>query len=635
MSVMRLLTQKRFGPFFLTQCSGAFNDNVFKNAMVIMLTYKSASESEGGLMVNAAAGLFILPFFLFSPIAGRIADKFDKGRIMRVVKVSEIAIMMLGSAGFFLSSIPILFTSLFLMGVHSTFFGPVKYSILPQHLRDDELMAGNALVEMGTFLSILTGTLLGGTLAAKLADSAGHNHGAAITAAWVMGIAIAGWLFSLFVPKAPAADPDLPLRFDFIRDTRELIQICKQREGIWNAVMGISWFWYFGGTFLAQLPSFAKHTLGSNDPALTTVMLATFSVSVGIGSLLSERLSRGDIELGMIPLGALGMSIFAADLWLLDPASAAKAKIAWEFVGLNGVDVPWRVLFDIGMCGISGSLFIVPLYAYIQHRSEARTRSRLIAANNLFNAVFMVASALFTIMFYKLGLNTAEILLVSAIMNLLVSGWIIALIPEFLMRFVVWILASTIYRIHYKGRDLIPSSGAALVVANHVSFIDWFILAAACRRPVRFVMDHHFFMVPGIKIFAEAAKAIPIAPAKEDAALKEKSFELISAALREGHIVCIFPEGGITRDGKLLPFRPGVDRILRTDPVPVYTISLNGLWGSFFSRKGGRAMSRLPRPSWRVIDVEIRKFEGKAGQSGESSWAGALQKQISEMVEPV
>lgn len=627
MSLSKLLVQRRFGPFFLTQCAGAFNDNVFKNAMIIMLAYKSASEAAGGLLVNAAAGLFILPFFLFSPLAGRVADKFDKGTIMRTVKVSEIIIMAIGSTGFYLNSNPILFTALFLMGVHSTFFGPVKYSILPQNLQENELMAGNALVEMGTFMTILLGTILGGLLAA-------HGHPAMISA-WIMGIAIIGWIFSLFIPKSPAADPTLSITFNFFSDLRELISISRQREGILNAIVGISWFWYFGATILAQLPTFAQHTLNSSDPATTTVLLATFSISVGIGSLLSEKLSRGEIELGLVPLGAIGMSIFAADLYFVDLSTAAMALINLPEFGFNAIQLPWRILFDIGMCGISGSFFIVPLYAYIQHRSDPRSRSRLIAANNVLNAIFMVASALFTIVFYKLGLNTSEIILVSAIMNLIVSTWILALIPEFVMRFIFWIIANTIYRLKFSGRQMIPSTGPVLIVANHVSFIDWFIITATCRRPVRFVMDHHFFTAPGIKIFAAAAKSIPIAPAKEDAVLKEKSFALISAALRSDHVVCIFPEGAITRDGNLAPFRPGVDRILKADSVPVYMIAINGLWGSFFSRKGGRAMSQLPHPRRRIISVVIQRFKNQLDEPSNQkadAIAPALEKEMALML---
>lgn len=627
MSLTKLLSERRFGPFFWTQCAGAFNDNVYKNAMVIMLAYKAGSESKSGLLVNAAAGLFILPFFLFSPLAGRIADRYDKGQIMRIVKAIEIPIMLMGAFGFFVNSIPVLFSALFLMGTQSTFFGPVKYSILPQHLKESELMAGNALVEMGTFLAILLGTLLGGMLAA--------NGNPIAIATSIIGIAIAGLLFSARIPAAPAADPELPIRFTFFSDLRELYHISRQGEGIWNAIMGNSWFWYFGATVLAQLPSYAVHSLGNPDPAATTILLAAFSVSVGIGSIMTEKLSGGDIELGLVPFGALLMSIFAGDLYFaaLSANSASSLVINWPELGFNQLQISWRVLLDISLAGIGGSFFIVPIYAFMQQRSEERTRSRLIAASNVFNAIFMVASAIVTMAFYQLGLDTAQIILVTAIMNFVVCLWIISLLPEFFMRFVIWILASTIYRLKYTGRDLIPTRGPAVIVANHVSYIDWFIVSAACRRPVRFVMYHLFFKVPGIKVLAQAARAIPIAPAKEDAALMERAFENISESLRDGNLVCIFPEGGITRDGQLIPFRAGIDRILKNDEVPVYVMSLNGLWGSFFSRKkGGHALNTIPKPRRRIISVDIRKFD-VTPEIAASGIAPALQREISEMLE--
>ncbi len=599
MALTKLLTQRRFLPYFLTQCSGALNDNLFKNSMVILLSYRAASEAEGGTLVSLAGGLFILPFFLFSPIAGRLADKYDKDWLIRWTKIFEIMIMMIGCAGFYFNSTIILFLTLFLLGTQATFFGPVKYSILPQTLRDDELMAGNALVEMGTFLSILAGTLMGGILGAK-----GDLHALSF---FVMAFAAGGWLVSLKIPKAAAADPQLKISWDFMSDMKELWKVSQQREGIFNTLMGISWFWYLGATVLAQIPSYSKHFLQSDDPMTATVLLAVFSVSVGIGSIVAERLSRGEIELGLVPIGALGLTLFCGDLYFVDVTQSPAALLNWSFAGISNIQIPWRVLIDLALIGISGSLFIVPLYAYMQFRSDDKTRSRLVAANNVFNAIFMVASAIATMGFYKAGLSTAEILLITAVMNLVVCSWIIALIPEFLMRFMIWLIASTIYRLRYKGRELLPKEGAAVIVANHVSFIDWFIVSAACRRPVRFVMDHHFFKAPGIRIFAEASKAIPIAPAKEDAALKERAFAQISAALRDGHIVCIFPEGAITRDGRTLPFKPGIDKILATDPVPVYVIALVGLWGSFFSRAKGRALTGIPMPSWRQINVVIKK----------------------------
>lgn len=598
MGTFALLKERRFGPFFWTQYAGAFNDNLFKNALVIMLAYKATSEADSGLVVNLAAGLFILPFFLFSAFAGQLADKLDKGRLIRAIKLAEVFIMLLGAVGFFLESSPLLFGTLFLMGTQSAFFGPVKYSILPQVLRDDELMDGNGLVEMGTFLAILLGEILGGILAS--------SHNLTAISAGIVGAAIVGYLVSLTIPPAPAAAPGLKLSFDLIKETRMLYRVTRQREGIWNSILGISWFWYFGATMLSQLPSYAKHVLIA-DESVVTLLLATFSVAIALGSLLCARLSSGEIELGLIPLGAIGMTVFAVDLFFAHyPEAGTALRGVSAFIADEGGGQSWRVLFDLSMIGISSSLFIVPMFAFIQHRSAPDTRSRLIAANNVFNSVLMIASALVTMALYRLGLDTLDILLVTGILNALVCGYVFSLIPEFFMRFVVWVLSRFVYRVRYEGRDLVPQHGAALIVANHVSFIDWFFLTAACRRPVRFVMDHQIFEVPVLGLLFRAAKAIPIAPAKEDAARKEEAFRQISEALRDEQLVCIFPEGIITHTGEISPFKPGVERILEADSVPVVAIGIGGLWGSFFSRKGGPAMKKLPRPSWRHVTVKIR-----------------------------
>lgn len=593
MSTFSLLGKRRFLPFFCTQFLGAFNDNLFKNTMVILLAYRAGtSEASSGLIINLAAGLFILPFFLFSSVSGQLADKYEKSQIMRIIKLAEIAIMGIGAIGFYFDNTPLLFVTLFLMGTHSAFFGPAKYSILPQHLKTDELVAGNAAVEMGTFLAILLGELAGGVLAAKKEFW--------LVATGIVSVAVLGYIASRFILLAPATAPDLKLNWNPFKETANLWRLARKKESVFNSILGISWFWYFGAVMLAQLPSFSKHTLGG-DESVVTLLLAVFSISIGIGSVLCEKLSRGEIELGVVPLGAIGMSIFCADLYFIDYPAASNTLIGVrEFISHSS---SYRVVFDLTMIGIFSSLFIVPLYALIQYRSDPAARSRIIAANNVINSVFMVSSAIITMGLVLLKLNTVEILLVTALMNLAVTAYVFMLIPEFFMRFVIWAMASTIYRLRYEGREQIPREGACLVVCNHVSFIDWFIITAACRRPVRFVMDHHFYKVPGAKLFFNAAKAIPIAPAKEDAALKEKAFDDIAVQLADGQIVCIFPEGKITHTGAMNSFRPGVERILQRTPVPVYPMAINGLWGSFFSRKGGSAMSSLPRPSHREILV--------------------------------
>lgn len=597
MTMIRLLAQKRFGPFFGVQFLGALNDNLFKNTLVILFAFQASSEAESGLVTNLAAGLFILPFFLFSAVAGQIADKFDKAKIMRTIKAAEIGIMALGSVGFFTGHNVLLFITLFLMGVHSAFFGPVKYSILPQHLKEDEVMTGNALVEMGTFLAILIGTLTGGFLAGS------RNMG--VISAGIVSVALIGYLASLRIPTAPAVVPHLKLKWNPFTQTVALTRILFKKAALFNSVLGISWFWFFGATVLAQLPNFTRHFLQGNE-SVVTLLLAVFSVSIGIGSVLCAKLSRGDIELGLVPIGALGMTLFIVDLAFLPyPPETGVLMGVGAFLQGPYASLTWRVMADLGMMGISGSLFIVPLYALIQTRADEESRSRVIAANNIFNAVFMVASALITMVLFKLGFNTLQILLFTAILNFVVSAYIFLLIPEFVMRFVVWILASTIYRLRYTGRDHIPRQGAAVLVANHISFIDWFIITAACRRPVCFVMDHNMYKHPLLGWLFKLSKAIPIAPAKEDPKRLEEAFLLISKQLREGNLIGLFPEGKITFDGRVNPFKPGVERVLAQDPVPVIPMALQGLWGSFFSRQGGAAMARVPKPSRRVISVTI------------------------------
>jgi 1-acyl-sn-glycerol-3-phosphate acyltransferase len=597
MSMFDLLARKRFGPLFGTQFLGALNDNLFKNTMVILFAFRAASEAESGMVTNLAAGLFILPFFLFSGVAGQIADKFDKGRIMRAIKAAEVAIMLIGSVGFYTGHSALLFATLFLMGTHSAFFGPAKYSILPQHLKENELVTGNALVEMGTFLAILIGTLAGGLLAGK-------QNFTAISCS-ILGVAAAGWLIAQKIPAAPPVVPDLKLSWNPFSQSAALTRIIRKKDVLFNSVLGISWFWYFGATLLAQLPNFTKYMLHGNE-AVVTMLLAVFSLSIGVGSVLCAKLSRGEIELGLVPVGALGMTVFCADLAFIAYAPEGTAMMGVGAL-LNGPfrAAAIRATIDLGMVGVFGSLFIVPLYALIQHRADEDTRSRVIAANNIFNSLFMVGSALITLVLIKIGFNTVQVLLFTAILNLVVSAYIFMLIPEFAMRFIVWILASTIYRLRYSGRDSVPHDGAAVIVCNHVSFIDWFIITAACRRPVHFVMDNGIFRKPFLGILFRLAKAIPIATAKENPEVKERAFGLISRELKDGNLVCIFPEGKVTYDGAMNAFKPGVERILAKDAVPVVPMALHGLWGSFFSRKAGKAMSGVPKPSRRVISVAI------------------------------
>lgn len=581
-----LLRERRFLPFFGTQFLGAFNDNLFKNALVVLLTFQAASWTslDPGILANLAAGIFILPFFIFSATAGQLADKYDKALLSRLVKLLEVVIMLLAGLGFAMHSLPVLLGALFLLGCHSTLFGPVKYAILPQHLHEDELVGGNALVEAGTFVAILMGTLAGGLLA-----GAGHPLWVALAG---LLVAVAGYLASRGIPTAPAPEPGLRINPNPLTETWRNVGFARENRTVFLSILGISWFWLYGALFLAQFPAFAKNVLGGGESAVT-LLLATFTVGIGLGSLLCERLSAKQVEIGLVPFGSIGLTVFGLDLALAAPGGLpAGAPLA--FLDLLAAPGMVRVLLALFMLGVFGGFFIVPLYALVQLRSAPGHRARIIAANNILNALFMVAGALGAAALLGAGLSIPHLFLVAALLNALVAVYIYTLVPEFLQRFLVWLLVHTVYRLQKEGLENIPDDGPAVLVCNHVSFVDALVVMAACHRPVRFVMDHRIFAIPVLNFIFRETRAIPIASSKENETMKEAAFAEVAKALAAGEVVAIFPEGAISGDGELGPFRPGIARILAETPVPVVPLALRGLWGSFFSRQGGRAMAGWP-----------------------------------------
>jgi 1-acyl-sn-glycerol-3-phosphate acyltransferase len=597
MSQFHLLRERRFGPLFLTQFCGAFNDNVLKNAVVILFTFGVASSSgaQAETLVNLSGAVFILPFFLFSATAGQVADRIEKSRVVRFVKVLEIAIMLVAAVGLYMRSTPALLASLFLMGLHSTIFGPVKYSILPQHLREEELVGGNGLIETGTFVAIVLGAIVGGVAVAL------HERGPEVVSAVLVVVAFAGYFASRRVPRAEPVDAAVRVRWNPLTETGRTLGLLRENRAVRLSILGVSWFWFYGALFLAELPAYVKETLHGQESQVT-LLLAVFSVGVGVGALLCERLSGGKVEIGLVPFGSIGLSLFAVDLFL---ASGRHA-------------VGPRVLLDLAAIGVFGSFFTVPLYALIQQRSDPAKRSRTIAANNILNALFMVVAAVLAIVLRRAGLSIPALFLVTAALNGAVAVYIYTLVPEFLMRFLIWMLVHTMYRIEERGIAKLPDEGPAVLVCNHVSFVDALIIGAACRRPLRFVMDHRIFRVPILNFVFRTGRAIPIAPQREDAALMERAFDDIACALEEGDVVCIFPEGKLTSTGEMNQFRPGVERIVARTPVPVIPMALRGLWGSFFSRKDGPAMRRPFRRVWSRVGVVV----GEAVPAAEVTAAG-------------
>ena len=581
-----LLKQRRFAPFFWTQFLGAGNDNVFKNAFVVFVAFEAAAMTsiDAGMVVNLIGAIFIVPFMLFSATAGQVADKFDKARVIRLIKLFEIAIMAIGLVGFWQRSILLLFVALALLGVHSTLFGPIKYAILPQTLSTEELVGGNGMVEMGTFIAILIGTIVGGLVVAI------KPSGPLLAGTLAVAIAVAGWLVSRAIPATPAPAPDLRINWNPLTETWKNLKFAHQEIVVWRSMLGISWFWFYGAIYLAQLPVFTRNVLGG-DEHVFTFLLATFSVGIGAGSLLCERLSGRRVEIGLVPFGSIGLTLFAVDLWLATRGMSATTQAG--IAAFLASPAHWRVTADILLLGMFGGFYIVPLYALIQERSPPSHRSRIIAANNILNALFIIASAGVAIGLLKAGLTIPQLFLVVGLMNAAVALYIYLLVPEFLMRFLAWLLVRLFYRVREEGLDNIPAEGPCILVCNHVSYVDAVVIAGSVRRPVRFVMDHRIFRIPVLSFIFRTMRTIPIAPAKENAAMKERAFAEAREALKAGEIVGIFPEGKLTETGEMNPFRPGVQQMLATTPVPVVPMALRGLWGTFFTRSsGGKAMRR-------------------------------------------
>ncbi len=581
-----LLRQRRFAPFFWTQFLGAGNDNLFKFAFTVMVTYQLQLSDAflqpqlAGLTIGA---LFILPFLLFSATSGQLTDKYDKTRVIRFVKNLEIGIMLLAGWGFWIASPYILLACVFLMGLHSTLFGPVKFAYLPQHLGERELTGGNGMVEMGTFVAILLGQVAGGLLVG-IAGVGRHYVAFAC-----VGVALLGRIVAQYVPASPSTDPQLRINWNPVTETWQNLKLAHGNLVVFRSLLGISWMWFFGAAFLAEFPSFAKEVL-HGDEQVASLLLVVFSVGIGIGSLLCEVLSRRHVEIGLVPLGAIGMSVFAVDLYFASRGLAPSA--GYTLSTFIAEPAHWRVMADLGLLSLFAGLYSVPMYALIQMRSQPSHRARIIAANNILNALFLIGSSVIVGALIKTGLTVPQVFLVVGLLNAIVAFYIFMLVPEYFLRFVAFIMARLVYRFKVRGDENIPTAGAAILVCNHVAFVDPMLLMAASPRPIRFIMDHEIFKTPVLGWFFRLAKAIPIAPQKVDAKIYEQAFARAREVLSDGDLLCIFPEGGLTKTGEMGEFKAGVMKLLESNPVPVVPLALQNLWGSFFSRADGAPMRR-------------------------------------------
>jgi 1-acyl-sn-glycerol-3-phosphate acyltransferase len=429
-----------------------------------------------------------------------------------------------------------------------------------------------------------------------LVEHFGTRAASAIAIA-IVALAVLGRIAAQFVPHSPPADAQLRINWNPFTETWANLKIAHTDVAVFNSILGISWMWFFGSIFLTSFTPFARSNLGG-DEGVVTFLLAVFSIGIGVGSLLTERLSGHKVEIGLVPFGSIGMTVFAVDLYFASrgfvPLDSGTLR---QFIAQPG---SWRIVADLALLSLFAGFYSVPLYALIQSRAKKTHVARIVAANNILNAVFMVAAAIIAGVLLSAGLSIPQLFLVTGLMNAAVAVYIYRLVPEFLLRFLSWLLVHTLYRVRSINADRLPDAGAAVLVCNHVSFIDAAVIMGESPRPIRFVMDHRIFKIPLMNWFFKHAKAIAIAPAKEDAGMLERANQRIDAALDEGEMVCIFPEGRITDTGDMTPFKQGVARIVERNPVPVIPMALRGLWGSFFSRYGGTAFSR-------PIDARVRR----------------------------
>ncbi len=588
-SQFALMREKRFAPFFWTQFLGAGNDNLFKFAFTVLMTFQLQVSwlppTQAGLVIG---GLFILPFLLFSATSGQLADKYDKARLVRFLKLLEIGVMVLAAIGFAFDNVPMLLTCVFLMGAQSAMFGPVKFAYLPQHLNERELTGGNGLIEMGTFVAILLGSVIGGLLISV------EGIGKTAVAGTCVFLAIVGRVTAGFIPSATPTDAGLAINWNPFSETWRNLKLARTNLVVFRSILGISWMWFFGAVFLSQFPAFANEVLGGNE-SVASLLLVIFSIGIGAGSLACEKLSRAHVEIGLVPFGAIGMTIFAIDLYLstrgMQPAQTVGVM---QWLSSDG---SIRIIIDLLALSFFAGLFSVPMYALIQIRSQPSHRARIIAANNIINAIFMIASSVLAGVALSMGMSIPEVFLATGILNAVVAIYIFSLVPEYLLRFIAWIASRLVYRFKVVGDHHIPETGAAIVVANHVSFVDAILLMATCPRPTTFLMDHRIFKTPVLGAIFKLARAIPVASARDDPAAYETAMKAAEQALRNGDILGIFPEGKITHDGSLGEFRPGLLKIRDQateagQSIPIIPIGLQNLWGSYFSRIDGKAMSK-------------------------------------------
>lgn len=575
-----ITTDRRFWPLFWTQFFGAANDNFFKNALVILITYNSVELFGLGSssLVAMAGGIFILPYVTFSATAGQIADHYDKSDVIKVTKITELIIMSLAAIGFITSNYLLLLIVLFLMGAQSSFFSPVKFGSLPEILDRDELTLGNSFIGAGTFVAILIGTIFGGL-------SASLEKATIITSIGVVIVSIFGILTAWKQRKLKDEHADVKIDYTFVKPTFEILKTTIKEKNVMHAILGISWFWFFGAAILSLLPALVKDLFFGSE-MVGTMFLATFTVGMGVGAYFCSKLSGKRVEIGMVPLAAIGMTVFLLDLCYVSfnwQSNVTELLAPAEFFKQPG---SIRAIFDLLMTTVFGGMYIIPQQAHMQRSARPKFLARTIAANNIWNSIYMVLAAVSLMALHAFNFSLAEIVGFLAVANALYGLIMYTFYREEMWRFVAQLICKVCYDIDVDGEENIPVEGPVVIAANHVSFVDWLFIMAVSPRPVRWVIDHRYYFIPVFKPLFKQIKLIPVATKRENEEILNQAFDHMRDALEENRCLGIFPEGYVTRTGGIGRFQPGIKKIVSKTGANVVPVIINGAWGSFFSHHG-------------------------------------------------
>ena len=573
-SPLGLLKTRRLWPLALTQSCGALNDNLVKNALVVLALFQLGI---GGTGLSALAGaLFIAPYVLLSATAGTLADRFSKPRVILIYKLAELALMTTAAAAFLTESVPGLFLVLTGLGVQATLFGPVKYGLLPEHLAEDELIAGNGVIEATTFLSIVCGTVAGGALVLL-------THGTAWVGAAGIVLALLGLFGALGIPASPAADPSLRIRPNVFAESWRLTRQAAGIRPIWLSVLGLSWFWTIGATLITEFPVVARDTLHS-DGSVLTLFLAVFAIGVGVGSVQCARLLHGEVSARLVPFAALGISVFC---WDFASAAASAGSIATAFAALSSF-AGWRMIVDLFLLAACGGVFSVPLYAIIQDAAAPSERSRMIAANNIMNALFMVAGAAAAATLAAIGLTAPAVLHVAAVANLFVVIWIVRILPHEVYRTVLRWYFHRFHHLQVRGLENYKAAGdRVVIVANHQSYLDACLIAACLPDSPTFAIHSAQAAKWYFKPFLAAVQTFPV-----DVQSPYSVKRMVEAVRDHGRKLMIFPEGRMTRTGALMKIYEGAAMVADKSQAKVVPICIEGLQFSRLGRMSGRLRLR-------------------------------------------